>query len=66
MNIAPSLPHSHTYLCSARFIVTITHEHDNDRNLQAIHFYTCYLVGRLSRWTNGTKFCDLYSNKHWI
>jgi len=47
MNITPSLPHSRTYLCSARFIVNITHhwyQHHNDRNLQAI-YYACYLVG---------------------
>jgi len=25
MNITPSLPHSNTHLCSARFIVNITH-----------------------------------------
>ena len=43
MNIAPSLPHSHTYLCSARFIVNVTHQHDNDRNLRAIYCYACYL-----------------------
>ena len=34
MNITPSLPlsHTHTDLCSARFIVNVTHQHDNDRN----------------------------------
>ena len=36
INIVPSLPHSHTHLCSAKFIVNVTHQHDNDRNLQAI------------------------------
>ena len=35
MNTTPSLPHSHIYLCSARFIVIITHQHGNDRNLQS-------------------------------
>jgi len=47
MNITPSLPHSHTYLCSVRFITYITHQHDNDRNSQAIYFYACYLLGLL-------------------
>lgn len=33
----PSLSHTHahkkyTHLCSARFIVNVTHQHDNDRN----------------------------------
>jgi len=36
MNITSSLPHSHTHLCSARFIANVTHQHDNDRNLQAL------------------------------
>jgi len=36
MNITPSLPHSNTYLCSPRFIVNITHQHDNDRNLYVL------------------------------
>ena len=49
MNIAQSLPHSHAYLCSARFIVNVTHQNDNDRNLQAIYCYACYLVGLLAR-----------------
>jgi len=40
-----SLPHAHTYLCSARFILNITHQHDNDRNLQAVYCHACYLVG---------------------
>jgi len=35
------------YLCSARFIVNITHQHDNNRTLQAIYCYACYLVGLL-------------------
>jgi len=35
INITPSLPHAHTYLCSARFIIIITHQHDSDRYLQA-------------------------------
>jgi len=67
MNITPSLPHLHTYLCSARFIVNITHQHDNDRNLQAIYCYACCLVGTpLSRWTVDAKFCDLCTNKYTI
>jgi len=44
MNITPSLPHSNTYLGLARFIVNITHQHDNDRTLQGIYCYACYLV----------------------
>ena len=48
MNITPSLPHSHTYFCLARFIVNITHHHhDNDRTLQRIYCYVCDLVGVL-------------------
>jgi len=35
------------HLCSARFIVNIAHEHDNDRTLQTIYCYACYLVGLL-------------------
>jgi len=46
MYITPSLPHSHIYLCSSRFIV-ITQQHDNDRTLQAIYCYPCSLVGLL-------------------
>jgi len=42
MNVTPSFPHSHTCLCSARLIVNITHHHDNDRYLQAIHRYARY------------------------
>jgi len=34
--------------CSARYIVNITHQHDNDRTLQAVYCYACYLVGRLA------------------
>jgi len=41
----PSLPHSHTYFCLARFVVNITnHQHDSDRTSQAIYCYACYLV----------------------
>jgi len=29
VNITPSFPHSHTYLCSARFIVNTTHQHND-------------------------------------
>jgi len=48
MNISPSLPHPHTYLCITRIIVNITHQHDNDRTLQkAIYCYACHLVGLL-------------------
>jgi len=50
MNITPSLPHSHTYLWLARFIVNITHhQHDNNRTLQGIYCncYACYSVGLL-------------------
>jgi len=47
MNITPSLPHSNTYLCLAKFIVNITHQHDKDRTLQAIYCYACYLLGLL-------------------
>ena len=44
---SPLFLHSHTYLCSARFIVNITHQHNNDRTLQAVYCYACYLVGLL-------------------
>ena len=45
MNISSSLPHSHAYFCWPRFIVNITHhQHSNDRTLQGIHCYVCYLV----------------------
>ena len=37
----------HTYLCSARFIANIKHQHDNDKILQAAYCYACYLVGHL-------------------
>ena len=38
MNITPSLPHSHTYFCLARFIVNITyHQYENNRTLQGIY-----------------------------
>jgi len=37
---------SHTYFCLARFIVNITHQHDNDRTLKAI-YCACYFVGFL-------------------
>jgi len=47
MNITRSLPHSRTYLYSARFTVNITHQHDNDRTLQAIYCYACCLMGIL-------------------
>ena len=39
--ISSSLSH----LCSARFIISIKHQHDNDRTMQAIHRYACCLVG---------------------
>jgi len=42
-----SSPHSHTYLCSAGFIVNVTHQHDNERTLHAIYCDVCYLVGLL-------------------
>jgi len=38
---------SHTYFCLARFIVNITHQHDNDRTLKAIYCCACYFVGFL-------------------
>ena len=46
MNITPPLTHTHinTYLCSARFIVNVALQHDNDRNLQAIYYHAYYLV----------------------
>jgi len=67
MNITPSLPRSHTYICSARFIVNITHEHDNDRNLQAVYCYACYVVGPPTfKVNNWYKCCDLYTNKYGI
>ena len=44
MNITPPLTHINTYLCSARFIVNVTHQYDNDRNLQAIYYLAYYLV----------------------
>jgi len=47
MNITISFPHSHTYLCSARIIVNITHQRDNDRTLQSIYCCACYIVGHL-------------------
>jgi len=47
MNITPSFPHPHTYLCSAGFIVNITHQHDNDKIFQAIYCYARCLVGLL-------------------
>jgi len=50
MNITPSLPNSHTHLCSDRFITNITHQHDNDRTLQAINCYAWYLVGLLGNY----------------
>jgi len=34
-----------TYLCPARLIVNITHQHDNEIKLQVIHCYACYSVG---------------------
>jgi len=44
-----SIPSSltHMYLCSARFTANITHQHDNDRTLQAIYCYPHYLMGLL-------------------
>ena len=45
VNITLSLPHSHAYLCSVRFIVNVTHQHD--RILQTIYCYASYLVGLL-------------------
>ena len=50
MNIAPALPHSHTYFWWARLILNITHhKHDNNRTLQGVYCncYACYLVGLL-------------------
>jgi len=48
MNITSSLPHSHAYFCLAKFFVNVTHhQHDNNRTLQGIHCYACYLVGFL-------------------
>ena len=48
MNITPSVPHSHTHFCLARFIVNITQrQHDNKRTLKGIYCYACYLVGLL-------------------
>jgi len=40
-------PHTHTYLCSAWYIVYITQQHDKDRTLQAIYCYACCLMGLL-------------------
>ena len=45
MNITISLPHPHTYLYLVRFIVNITHQHDNNKTLQGIYCYECYLLG---------------------
>ena len=49
----PHRTHGHTWTshhlfpahipCSARFLLHTTHQHDNDRNLQAIYCYPCYL-----------------------
>ena len=47
-NITPYLPHSNTYLCSARFILNVTHKHDNNINVQVIYCCACYLVGLLA------------------
>ena len=47
MNITSSLPHSHTYLCSAKFTVNITHQHDNHRTSQLIYCFAYYFVGLL-------------------
>jgi len=44
MNITPCLPHSHTL---GIFIVNTIHQHDNNKTLQAIYCYACYLVGLL-------------------
>jgi len=45
-NITPSLPHSHTYLCSARFVANITHQRDNDREKR--HWLLCMLFSGTS------------------
>ena len=61
MHITPSFPNSHTYLFSARFIVNVTLQRGNDRNLQTIYCYACSLVGtRFSRPTIDRNFCDLH------
>ena len=45
-NIKPFFPHSNAYLCSARLIVSITHQHDNTELFCiAIYWYACYVVG---------------------
>ena len=44
----PSLSHSHTYLCSAKFIANISRQHDNDRTLQGVYCDARYLVGLLA------------------
>jgi len=44
-NITSPLRRSHAYLCLARFIVNITHQHDIDRTLQGIYCYACCLLG---------------------
>jgi len=36
MNITPALPHAHTYLCSARFIVSISHRHSHQACFHAV------------------------------
>jgi len=51
MNITPSLPHTRTF-CSARFIVNITHQHNNNRNLQS--HLRVQVAPRLSRWNFAT------------
>ena len=48
MNTTLSLPRSHTYLYPARYIANITHQHNDDRNLQVNHCCACYLVGFLA------------------
>ena len=47
MNINPSVSHSHACLCTARFIVNISHHHGNDRTLQTTYCYACFVVRRL-------------------
>ena len=40
----PHLFLTHEHICLARFIANITHRQDNDRTLQGICSYACYLM----------------------
>ena len=49
MNITPPLTHTRLHIpLLSRFIVNVTHQHYNDRTLQAIYYHAYYLVGILA------------------